>query len=208
MMNNENYLEKIKNLYDTNIKTFGLDSKSVGWKSFDSQLLRFDLLTKAFQPFDHGLIINDLGCGYGAMFEYLNKSLSSNLVKYYGYDISENMLVKAKQYTHDNRAVFIKNSIVTEEADLTFVSGTFNVKYDHSENEWCDYIKNTLLQISNKSRVGFSFNLLSSYVDWKAPDLFYGDPLFFFDFCKKNLSKKVNIFHDYPLYEWTISVLK
>lgn len=206
---NDKHLEKIKKLYDDNIKTYGIDSKSVGWKSLDCQLLRFNILTRSFQinsqPF---FTVNDLGCGYGAMFTYLSETFPNNLTSYYGYDISDNMLDEAKKHTIDSRAMFIKSSITTKSADFSFVSGTFNVKYDSSDDAWCDYIKNTLLQISEKSKRGFSFNLLSNYVDWKEPHLYYGDPLFFFDFCKKNISKKVNVIHDYPLYEWTISVLK
>lgn len=207
-MINDTNLEKVKNLYDDNIKQHGINSKSVGWKDLDSQLLRFDLLLRTFQNYQPPFTFNDYGCGYGAMFDYLNKKLSSNLVKYYGYDISENMLAQAAKLNTDKRALFINTSIVNEEADISFVSGTFNVKYDASDETWCTFIKDTLLQIANKSKIGFSFNLLSSYVDWKAEYLYYADPCIFFDFCKKNISRKVNLFHDYPLYEWTISVVK
>jgi hypothetical protein len=43
-------------------------------------------------------------------------------------------------------------------------------------------------------------------VDWKQDDLYYGDPLFFFDHCKRTFSRTVTLLHDYPLYEWTIHV--
>ena len=56
------------------------------------------------------------------------------------------------------------------------------------------------------SKKGFGFNLLSTYVDWKEDHLYYGDPLFFFDFCKRHVSRYVSLLHDYPLYEWTILV--
>lgn len=60
--------------------------------------------------------------------------------------------------------------------------------------------------MAQNSVKGFSFNLLSTYADWKENHLFYGDPTYFFDYCKRNFSKKVFLLHDYPLYEWTIGV--
>ena len=55
---------------------------------------------------------------------------------------------------------------------------------------------------------GISFNLLTKYADYEADNLYYGDPLYFFDYCKRNLSKYVTLLHDYELYEWTILVKK
>ena len=67
-----------------------------------------------------------------------------------------------------------------------------------------DYL---VLLHSGMSRMkALAFNLLSTYVDWQEPHLFYGDPLFWFDHCKRNYSRQVALLHDYPLYEWTIVV--
>ena len=38
--------------------------------------------------------------------------------------------------------------------------------------------------------------------------LFYADPCFFFDHCKKHFSKNVALLHDYGMYEFTILVRK
>ena len=59
-----------------------------------------------------------------------------------------------------------------------------------------------------------SFNMMSTYVDYQADDLFYFDPLKIFDFCKKELSPLVMLKHDYALgeknypYEFSIFVQK
>jgi hypothetical protein len=39
--------------------------------------------------------------------------------------------------------------------------------------------------INHFSKKGFSFNMLSTYVDYKENHLFYGDPLFFLITVKK-----------------------
>ena len=54
------------------------------------------------------------------------------------------------------------------------------------------------------SKEGFSFNVLTTYVDYKKDHLYYADPLYYFDYCKSNFTKKVSLFHDYELFEWTI----
>jgi hypothetical protein len=50
--------------------------------------------------------------------------------------------------------------------------------------------------------------MLTSYSDPEhmVDRLFYGDPCFYFDWCKRNLSRNVALLHDYGLYEFTILV--
>ena len=120
------------------------------------------------------------------------------------------MLSKSKDRLKDfdGDLNLINSSKITTLADFTFVSGTFNVRFESTYEEWKKFIEETLHMISESSHLGFSFNLLSKYVDWKEPHLFYGDPCYWFDYCKKNFSKQVSLLHDYPLYEWTILVRK
>jgi hypothetical protein len=93
-------------------------------------------------------------------------------------------------------------------ADYSFVSGTFNVKFEADDRTWELFIQSKLEEMNHFSVKGFAFNLLSSYVDWMEPHLYYGNPCIWFDYCKRNFSKKVSLLHDYPLWEWTIVVRK
>ena len=89
-------------------------------------------------------------------------------------------------------------------------SGIFSVKMEHNESEWLSYILSTLEQMNEKSIRGFSFNMLTKYSDkeYMKDNLYYVDPLFIFDYCKRNFSKQVALLHDYGLYEFTILVKK
>ena len=60
------------------------------------------------------------------------------------------------------------------------------------------------------SQKGFAFNMLTIYSDkeYMKDNLYYSDPLFFFDFCKRNFSKNVALLHDYYEYDFTILVRK
>ncbi len=203
-------LAGIAALYTKNVSDYGIGPKSVGWKDETSQLLRFEKLVQVIdmRMGSKGISVNDLGCGYGAMFHYLDQIPSLRLTRYYGYDISEQMLAEASRFVADSRAVFIKSPKATHKADYSFVSGTFHVKQEASDELWTEYIKEMLIHLADTSKSGFAFNAITTYVDWKQKDLYYADPFLFFDFCKRNISQYVSLLHDYPLFEWTMIVRK
>lgn len=203
-------LTGVANLYSSSLKAHGLMPKGVGWKDEASQRLRFEKLAQVIDVRTAGesISVNDLGCGYGAMFRYLDEIPYVRLTRYYGYDISEDMLAAAKQFVADPRAEFIQSSQVTHEVDYSFVSGTFNVKLEASDELWTEYVKEMLMNLAAMSIRGFAFNILTTYVDWKQENLYYADPFMFFDFCKRNISRYVSLLHDYPLFEWTMIIRK
>ena len=84
------------------------------------------------------------------------------------------------------------------------------MKKEVKDNVWLDYILNQLEVINHKSRKGFGFNLLTSYSDseFKDDELFYAEPDFFFNYCKKKFSKNVALLHDYEEYDFTVIVRK
>ena len=75
-----------------------------------------------------------------------------------------------------------------EKADYSVASGIFSVKMEHDESEWLSYILDTLEKMNDKSNNGFSFNMLTKYSDkeYMKDNLYYADPLFIFDYCKRN----------------------
>jgi SAM-dependent methyltransferase len=203
-------LVRIADMYTRDLNAHGVGPKSVGWRDEASQRLRFEKLVQVidWSRAHEGISVSDLGCGYGAMFRYLDEVLSGKLVRYYGYDISEEMLAAAEEFVSDPRAKFIRGSHITHEADYSFVSGTFNVKLEASDELWAEYMKETLMNLAAMSVKGFAFNALTIYVDWKQENLYYADPFMFFEFCRRNISRYVSLLHDYPLFEWTMTVRK
>ena len=152
--------------------------------------------------------INDFGCGYGAMYWFLEERLGPTLGRYHGYDISAEMLAVAEEQLPEERVALYRSSEIVSQTDFSFVSGTFNVKLEESDEDWRRHIESVLQQLFENSRLGFAFNLLTTYVDWSEDHLFYGAPTEFFDYCKGEFSRYVTLIHDYPLYEWTILVKK
>ena len=111
------------------MKTYGSDAKAVAWRDRERQLRRFQIFTGLFETVstDMGLSVNDLGCGYGAMFEAYRDLPAFQNAHYYGYDISTGMLHEARANISDPRAVWIHSHEATHDADFSFVSGTYNL---------------------------------------------------------------------------------
>lgn len=200
-------IKQIEGLYTDNLKEHGISSESVGWPNKQDHTLRFE---KLFQGVGLTTIrsLNDLGCGYGAVLDYLSFS-GKSLESYFAYDISQDMLdaIDTKKYQATSIKKFLEPKL-SSPADFSIASGIFNVRFSETDELWQDHIIKTLCNLNENSLQGFSFNLLSTYVDFKKDHLFYGDPLFFFNYCKKNFSRYVSLYHDYPLYEWTVVVKK
>jgi len=200
-------LGKVEEYYTDKVLTYGTNHKGVDWNSRESQETRYEQLLKVCNEKEKFTII-DYGCGYGYLFEYM-KSKSYNF-EYYGFDISEEMVNKAKQIYKANNCTFFNNTNTDIKTDYCVASGIFNVKFDTNYEKWAEYILNVLNEINNKTTRGFSFNCLTKYSDkeYMKDNLYYGDPFYFFDYCKKHFSRNVALLHDYNLYEFTIIVRK
>src|SRR6516225_3031296 len=86
-------LSRKRTHYDQQIQLHGCTPIGVGWKSAESQEMRFHQLLKVVDR-SASFSINDFGCGYGALVEYLRTDVSS--FQYCGFDVSTQMIVKAK----------------------------------------------------------------------------------------------------------------
>ena len=197
------HLRPIAKLYEESLTQHGTAPMGVGWRDEASHLLRLRKLAYAIDYANTS--INDLGCGYGAFYDYLVKE-GVAVRQFRGYDISEKMLVRARSLHPDGE--FLLGSALDRPAEYSFACGIFNVRLEQSEQSWLAHIERTLDNLNAFSTRGFAFNLLTTWVDYREAHLYYGDPLHFFDLCKRRYSRSVALLHDYPLYEWTIVVRK
>jgi hypothetical protein len=160
-------------------------------------------------PGDDQVSLNDFGCGYGALLDYLRAR--GRDWDYRGFVVSAEM-IEAASARHGNtaRASFTSQSDGLKPADYTVASGIFNVKQSEPQDLWREYVDDTLQTLDGLSVRGFAFNMLSTYsdVEKRRDGLFYEDPLRMFDHCKRRFSRQVALLHDYPLYEFTVIVRK
>jgi SAM-dependent methyltransferase len=207
--NSSRILEEVERYYSGKVQLHGATARGVDWNSAESQRLRFEQLLKVCaraKPFS----INDYGCGYGALADYMDESGFD--FEYCGFDISDSMIEKAKglHTPGAHKLRFVTDEAALTPADYTVASGIFNVRLKTSAEEWEKYALEVLNTIDSLSLRGFSFNMLTKYSDleFMRENLYYADPLFVFHHCKTHYSSRVALLHDYPLYEFTILVRK
>ena len=206
--NKTDLLTEVADYYTEKLAQHGETPRGVDWNGEDSQELRFQQLCKIIDD-RRQFSLNDLGCGYGALHDFLVDRFSG--FSYSGIDVSEGMIRSAEQrYQGIPQARFVLASEPDGVADYGVASGIFNVRLGRADAEWRAYVEATLDILDRTSRLGFSFNCLTSYSDAeKMRDyLYYADPCALFDLCKRRYSRNVTLLHDYGLYEFTILVRK
>jgi SAM-dependent methyltransferase len=210
-MTNETHQEilgSVEQYYSGKIQTHGTVPQGVDWKDRAGQVLRFEQLLKIIR-IDSGYSLNDIGCGFGCLAQELQKAGRS--FDYQGSDISPAMIEAAQaRFLGAPNIRFFSLTHELPKSDYSVASGIFNVRLQHSTEAWENYIDATLVEMDRLSSKGFAFNMLTSYsdADRKRPDLYYADPGFYFDLCKRRFSKNVALLHDYGLYEFTLLVRK
>lgn len=205
-MSNDKLLQDVSDYYTQKVKEHGASPRGVDWNSEESQFLRFEKLSQVFNT-QEGFSVLDYGCGTGAYIKFLKQKKYNSV--YHGFDISKEMIGTARQIYPEDAQSFI-TEVEAGKFDYVIASGIFNVRLQHNENDWKEYILDTLEKMNSLSEKGFSFNILTLYsdIEKRRSDLFYADPLYYFDLCKKKYSRFVTLIHDYPLYEFTILVRK
>ncbi|MFE2008519.1 class I SAM-dependent methyltransferase [Pseudomonas guariconensis] len=201
-------LNEVADYYSEKLRVHGETPQGVDWNGPESQELRFEQLFQVIGEAE-AFSVNDLGCGYGALYDSLQKYYKDFL--YVGVDISQAMVEAARdRYRDFPRARFVLAAAPDQVADFSIASGIFNVRQGRSDDEWLGYVKDTLDTLDRFSRSGFAFNCLTSYSDaHKMRDyLYYANPGVLFDLCKTRYSRNVALLHDYDLYEFTILVRK
>jgi SAM-dependent methyltransferase len=202
--------KKLNEYFTEKLETFGATARGVDYNGEQAQQIRFGELVKVIDPVGR-ISITDYGCGYGALFDFIN--VRGWDFEYYGVDLIEKMIIAGREkYKGFPNAHFATNEKELPVTDYLLAAGIFNIKLDTSYENWRDFVCETLPRMDRLCSKGFAFNMLTKYSDSDRmagrPDLFYGDPLFFFDFCKRNFSRNVALLHDYGLYDFTILVRK
>jgi len=209
-MSIEKTQKELNKYFAQKLETHGATPKGVDYNGPDAQALRYEQLVKVIDPSQKFSVI-DYGSGYGGMFDFLHAKDWN--FEYYGIDLIETMVIAGRE-THKDfpNAHFTTDETEVTKADYLLASGIFNIKFEASYEDWQEFTLQTLRDMDKLCSKGFSFNLLTKYSNAdrmaERPDLFFGDPLQYFDFCKRNFSRNVALLHDYDLYDFTIIVRK
>ena len=194
--------QKINNFYNEKFATYGRDIRSVGWGKKEDQSLRFEVLLRNIDL--RGKTILDVGCGLGDLVGFLDEKWGANY-KYIGIDLSENLITDARK--HWKQHEFIMGDIFSVDLpnsiDVSVLSGALTYKIEDNES----YARKCMGKMLEISKEAACLNFMTTYVDFTIEKNHHYSPETMFK-CAKALTPRVNLIHDYPLWEFTIQMLK
>jgi len=186
-------------LYESRYIEMGYDVKTLGWRTVESQLLRFKVLSEIGDLSDTSVC--DIGCGFGDFYPYLLQRFRK--VDYTGVDLGENLIEEAGRRYPEARFLVcdILQAPLHQTFDYVVCSGALNYRIEDNKS----YILEMLKMMFKLSTCGVAVNFLSSYVDYETEKNYHLPPEAAFEMGQK-LSRYVTIRHDYPLYEYTLYI--
>ena len=159
--------------YTKRYKKFGPTPKGSFWISKKRQYKRFEIILQEIQKISNGpqpIKLADIGCGYGAMADYLISTKQINTYSYQGYDISPILIEECNKKFSDLNISFSLGKKPNSLSMFTIMSGTYNLTMTRDVLKWEEYVFKCLsecwkltsnamifnLQVSDKQRVSDS----------------------------------------------------
>lgn len=196
-----NALAQVAAVYHCTLEEHGRSANGVAWTDAAGQIRRFEVLTAAVEG-GMPLSVNDVGCGYGALFPFLAARFS--LAAYCGTDVCEAMVETAQATISDPRARFVQSALPVAAADWSLASGTFNISAGADDRVWIALVEEVLAAMAARSRLGFAFNMLRPE---RRDDYLWGsDPEPWIEFCRDRLGGAVNLSEWPGGGEWSLVV--
>ncbi|MEI7437213.1 MAG: class I SAM-dependent methyltransferase [bacterium] len=192
--------------YQTMLQKHGPSPQALGWNDRETQTERFMRLTRLFDHETEPFSLHEIGCGLGDLGVYLKAR--SMPVEYSGSDVVSDF-VEASRQRHPEGQFHVRdltNAAPGETYDYLTLSGTFNPRFEGVET----FSRDMLCTMYAMCRRGMAVNFLTSYADPERmrPDLHYADPLKWFDFASRTLSRHVEIDAAGPLFEFTMRIFR
>lgn len=192
-------MQRIVARYSERFQAFGHDLRTLNPGNFEKYRLQHTIHASIGDL--RGRDVLDIGCGLGHFYEFLKTN--SIDVNYTGYDI-------VPEFIDSNRGRFpearfelrdIFRDGIDGEHDYVVMCQVFNNRYADIRN---DVIVKQAMAIAFQSvRRAVSIDMLSSYVNYEEPHLFYFSPEEMFAHAR-SLTRFVCLRHDYLPFHFTI----
>jgi cyclopropane fatty-acyl-phospholipid synthase-like methyltransferase len=162
-------LENISKFYDQSCENSKHGWQASRWQSEDDQFERFVASSASLHS---NCSILDVGCGQGDFYEFIRSRYKG--IEYKGIDVSEKMIIKAKE-KHGN---FENKDILNfnEKFDYVFALGTFNLCV---ENQY-EYLIEHINKCFSCCKKAIAIALTS-----EASDIKYERPIYYY--CPKKV---------------------
>jgi SAM-dependent methyltransferase len=221
MMDNESHLadrekiisQKMNSHYSQKFMEFGATSKGVDWGREEDLDLRYykmlAVIDRDMFNSEKTIKLLDVGCGYGGLFKYAQQQGLS--LQYTGIDVASNMISWAKENWHTAEFVegdFMHYSFGQKKFDYVVCNGILTQKLEVSLLDMDVFAKRLIRKMFDVCDHGVAFNIMSTYVNFFAPNLYYKHPSDLLAYCLSEISRKIKLDHSYGLYEYTTYLYK
>lgn len=192
--------DKVKKDYQKKYKKYGIDPKSLFWKTKGAAHQRFRQIW-AEVGFNNKSVL-DVGCGFGEMGKFLLKRYKE--VDYHGVDIVPEFINQAKtlvpKATFEVRDYF--ENPIDKKFDVVMASGTLNSNVENNMGYRKKAIK---VMFSHAKRVCI-FNMLGAHPQPKNDpnsNIWHADSLAVLEYCM-SLTRRVVLRANYHPNDFTI----
>lgn len=206
----------LKNHYASVFAEHGATARGVDWGAEEDVSLRYDKMLAVLDG-DHTALgesekravsMLDVGCGYGGLYKHAENR--GTTLDYTGIDVVPEMIAHAcathSSATFECRDVF--DVPLTRTFDYVVCNGILTQKLKASIREMDEYAQSLITRLYSLCRRGAAFNVMTSKVNFTAPNLYYRSPVEMLAFCMSDLTDKIRLDHSYRLYDYTVYLFR
>jgi SAM-dependent methyltransferase len=200
-MNLINQAQIIK-FHSDRLREFSNDYQRLGWKTSDSQLIRFGVLASSFNL--DGASVLDVGCGYADFKTFIDNRFSG--VSYTGIDLMPAFIHEAaRRFASDHFARFIFGDFAT--TNLTEVDYVFSCGALSYRNPDPGFNFRMIRKMWDMARKGIALSLLDREVFSEHPLLVGYNKTRVLTFCR-SISETATLIDGYCPDDFTIKISK
>jgi SAM-dependent methyltransferase len=187
----------IATFYNQRVMQFGYDHRACDYGRAVSQTKKFEVLSAALDHSDQSIL--DVGCGFADYADYLSERYLN--IKYTGFDLSSEMIGKAKCRLPelDLRVVNLLEETDGTQYDIVNANGIFYLLGDQAPKLMQDLVT----AMFQRCKKAVTFNSLSLWAPERDSGEFYANPAEVVEWCRK-LTPWVTLRHDYMPHDFTV----
>jgi SAM-dependent methyltransferase len=206
--------------YSNTFAAHGATAAGVDWGTAEDLSVRYDKMLAVIAhgrgPAESSPSLLDAGCGWGGLWQHAQRQ-GRNL-RYTGIDVVPQMIDYAdSNYRGANFLVGdVFDTHFAEPFDYVVCNGILTLKLAASIVEMDAYARKMIQRLYSLCRRGLAFNMMSTRVNFMAPNLHYQNPGDLLSFCLGEISPLVLMDHAYTslgtgrgkLYEFTTYIFR
>jgi len=194
---------KSSNIYKNKFKKFGVDPKSLLWKSWGAAHQRFRQFWAEIDFSDKSVL--DIGCGFGEFGKFLLKRYKN--VDYTGVDIVPEFIEVAKKEVAGGKFEVKGYNDLDDQYDIVIASGVLN---SNKGDQNLEYRQKAIKKMFSLSKNIFALNMLGGHpspINKPESNIWYADSVEILKYCL-SLTRRVILRHHYHPRDFTVFMYK